>query len=52
MGNKYILVYVDYVPKWVEVVSSPINDAGVVIRMFKNYIFPILGVPRLIISDG
>ena len=51
-GNNYILVAVDYVSKWVEVVASPTNDAQVVIRLFKNIIFPRFGVPRLVISDG
>lgn len=27
MGNQYILVDVNYVSKWIEVISSPINDA-------------------------
>lgn len=34
MGNKYILVVVDYVSKWIEAIASPTNDARVVIRMF------------------
>ena len=33
-ANKYILVSVDYVSKWVEVVASPKNDATVVIKLF------------------
>ncbi|XP_058766220.1 uncharacterized protein LOC131639781 [Vicia villosa] len=48
----YILVAVDYVSKWIEAVASPTNDAQVVIKMFKNIIFPRFGVPRLVISDG
>lgn len=51
MGNKYILVVVYYVSKWIEVVTSPTNDTRVVIKLFKNNIFPIFVVPRLIISD-
>jgi hypothetical protein len=51
-GNKYILVAVDYVSKWIEAVASPTNDTQVVIRMFKNIIFPRFGTPRLVISDG
>lgn len=51
MGNKYILVIVDYVSKWIEVIASPTNDARVVIRMLKNYIFHRFGTPRLVISD-
>lgn len=40
MGNKYILVPVDYMSKWIEAIASPTNDARVVIKMFKKYIFP------------
>ena len=51
-GNKYILVAVDYVSKWVEAVASPTNDTSVVIKLFKSIIFPLFGVPRIVISDG
>ncbi|CAM8975608.1 unnamed protein product [Rhodiola kirilowii] len=51
-GNQYILVAVDYVSKWVEVVSTPTCDAKVVIKMFQKVIFPRFGVPRTVIGDG
>ena len=51
-GNKYILVAVDYVSKWIEAIASPTNDARVVVKLFKNIIFPRFGVPRIVISDG
>ncbi|KAG7552338.1 Ribonuclease H-like superfamily [Arabidopsis thaliana x Arabidopsis arenosa] len=51
-GNKYILVVVDYVSKWVEAIASPTNDARVVRKLFKTIIFPRFGVPRVVISDG
>jgi transposase InsO family protein len=51
-GNKYILVAVDYVSKWIEAIASPTNDARVVTKMFKTIIFPRFGTPRLVISDG
>ncbi|XP_050878430.1 uncharacterized protein LOC127082228 [Lathyrus oleraceus] len=51
-GNKYILVAVDYVSKWIEVVASSINDARVVVKLFKNTIFPRFGVLRLTIIYG
>ena len=51
-GNKFILVAVDYVSKWVEAIAFPTNDAYVVIKIFKSIIFPQFGVPRIVISDG
>ncbi|XP_050894797.1 uncharacterized protein LOC127101414, partial [Lathyrus oleraceus] len=51
-GNKYILVAVDYVSKWIEAVASPTNDTRVVTRLFKNIIFPRFGIPRIVVSDG
>ncbi|XP_021748087.1 uncharacterized protein LOC110713944 [Chenopodium quinoa] len=51
-GNKFILVAVDYVSKWVEAVASPTNDAKVVVKLFKKVIFPRFGMPRAVISDG
>ena len=38
-GKNYILVAVDYVSKWVEVVALPTNDAKVVVTFLKNNIF-------------
>ncbi|KAI3730046.1 hypothetical protein L6452_18722 [Arctium lappa] len=46
-SNKYILVAVDYVSKWVEALASPTNDARVVSKFFKRIIFPRFGVPRV-----
>ncbi|KAL5550248.1 hypothetical protein UlMin_000424 [Ulmus minor] len=51
-SNKYILVGVDYVSKWVEAVALPTNDAMVVINFLKKNIFSRFGTPRAIISDG
>jgi len=48
-GNKYILVAVDYVSKWMEVVASPTNNSRVVAKLFKRTRF---GVPRVLISDN
>ncbi|XP_074297199.1 uncharacterized protein LOC141627897 [Silene latifolia] len=50
-GNRYILVIVDYVSKWVEAIATPTNDARAVINLFKMIIFPRFGVPRAVISD-
>ncbi|XP_070010494.1 uncharacterized protein [Nicotiana sylvestris] len=51
-GNKYILVAVDYVSKWVEAATLPTNDARVVVGFLKKNIFTRFGTPRAIISDG
>nr|GFA79062.1 reverse transcriptase domain-containing protein [Tanacetum cinerariifolium] len=49
-GNKYILVAVDYLSKWVEAKALPTNDARVVCKFLKS-LFSRFGSPRAIISD-
>ncbi|XP_071912279.1 uncharacterized protein [Coffea arabica] len=50
-NNKYILLAVDYVSKWVEAIPSQTNDAKVVFKFLKRNIFCRFGVPKAIISD-
>ncbi|GJV84179.1 reverse transcriptase domain-containing protein [Tanacetum coccineum] len=49
-GNKYILVAVDYLSKWVEAKALPTNFARVVVKFLKS-LFARFGTPRAIISD-
>ncbi|GKE27163.1 reverse transcriptase domain-containing protein [Tanacetum coccineum] len=49
-GNKYILVAVNYLSKWVEAIALPTNDARVVCRFLKS-LFARFGTPRAINSD-
>ncbi|GKC96122.1 reverse transcriptase domain-containing protein [Tanacetum coccineum] len=49
-GNKYIIVAVDYLSKWVEEKALPTNDARVVAKFLKS-LFARFGTPRAIISD-
>nr|GEW40835.1 reverse transcriptase domain-containing protein [Tanacetum cinerariifolium] len=49
-GNKYILVAVDYLSKWVEAKGLPTNDARVVCKFLKS-LFARFGSARAIISD-
>ncbi|GJU24222.1 reverse transcriptase domain-containing protein [Tanacetum coccineum] len=49
-GNKYILVAVDYLSKWVEAKALPTNDARVVVKFLKS-LFSQFGALRAIISD-
>ncbi|GJR99969.1 reverse transcriptase domain-containing protein [Tanacetum coccineum] len=48
--NKYILVAVDYLSKWVEAKKLPTNDARVVVKFLKS-LFTRFGTPHAIISD-
>ena len=50
-GNQYILVYVDYMSKWVEVIPSKMNDNKIVVKFLKENIFSHFKMPRSIISD-
>nr|GFA32845.1 reverse transcriptase domain-containing protein [Tanacetum cinerariifolium] len=49
-GNKYILVAVNYLSKWVEAKVLPTNDTPVVCKFMKS-LFARFGTPRVIISD-
>lgn len=49
-GNKYILVVVDYVSKWVKAQALPTNDAQVVSKFLKKF-FTRFGTPCDLISD-
>nr|GFA08689.1 reverse transcriptase domain-containing protein [Tanacetum cinerariifolium] len=48
--NKYILVAVNYLSKWVEAKALPTNDARVVVKFLKS-LFTRFGTPKAIISD-
>nr|GEY26240.1 hypothetical protein [Tanacetum cinerariifolium] len=49
-GNKYILVAVDYLSKWVKAKALPTNDARVVVKFLKS-LFSQFGTPKAIIRD-
>nr|GEW67696.1 hypothetical protein [Tanacetum cinerariifolium] len=48
--NRYILVAIDYLSKWVEAKALPTNDARVVVKFLKS-LFARFETPRAIISD-
>ena len=50
-GNIYILLVVDYVSKWLEATTFPINDATTVVRFIQRNILSRFGAPKTIISD-
>nr|GFA25783.1 reverse transcriptase domain-containing protein [Tanacetum cinerariifolium] len=49
-GNKYILVAVDYLSKWVKAKALPTNDTRVVVKFLKS-LFSRFETPKAIISD-
>nr|GEY67006.1 hypothetical protein [Tanacetum cinerariifolium] len=48
--NKYIIVAVDYLSKWVEAKALPMNDTQVVVKFLKS-LFSRFGTPKAIIGD-
>lgn len=51
-GNKFILVAMDYVSKWVEAIALPTNESKHVLKFMQKHIFSRFGVPRAIVSHG
>nr|GEZ34336.1 reverse transcriptase domain-containing protein [Tanacetum cinerariifolium] len=49
-GNKYILIAVDYLSKWVKAKALPTNDARVVVKFLKS-LFSRFRTPKAIISN-
>nr|GEU82905.1 reverse transcriptase domain-containing protein [Tanacetum cinerariifolium] len=49
-GNRYLLVAIEYLSKWVEAKALPTNDARVVVKFLKS-LFARFRTPRAIISD-
>ncbi|GKC39651.1 reverse transcriptase domain-containing protein, partial [Tanacetum coccineum] len=49
-GNKYILVAIDYMSKWVEAQHFPTSDSRNVVNFLKR-LFALFGIPKALISD-
>jgi len=50
-GFTYILLFVNYVSKWVQARATRTNDAQVVVHFVRSHIFCRFEIPRAIISD-
>ena len=51
-GYQYIIVAIDYVSKWIEVLACKSNDHKVVVNFLKENVFSRIGFLCAIISDG
>ncbi|GJS02523.1 ribonuclease H-like domain-containing protein [Tanacetum coccineum] len=49
-GNKYMLVSVDYVSKWVKGQALPTNNVRIMVKFLRS-LFARFGVPKALISD-
>lgn len=50
-GNKYLVVFCDYMTKWPEVFAIPVADAKTVARLLFDEVVCRYGAPRSLISD-
>ena len=50
-GNKYAIVFIDYLTKWVEVFATPDQSALTIAKLLVEEIISRHGVPREILSD-
>ena len=50
-GNIYILVMVNYVSMWVEVIATPRNNAKIVVKFVHKNILTCFCAPRAVVSD-
>ena len=51
-GMNYIILAVDYMSKWVEVIAFVNNEGKSVTAFLKKNIFSRFGTPRVVISNG
>lgn len=50
-GNRYAVVFVDYLTKWPEVFAAPDQTAQTVAELLVKEIIPHHGVPSKLLSD-
>ena len=50
-NNQFIIVFMDYMSKSIEVVASPTNNSKVVVKFLRKNIFTRFKVSKVIISD-
>ena len=51
LGNRYVVVFSEYLTKWVEAFPVPSIEAPVIARLLVDEIFTSLGAPRTLLSD-
>ena len=51
LGHTYILLTVEYVSKWIEVIGTTKDDGYIVIKFPRKHIFSRFGIPKALVSD-
>lgn len=51
-GYQYILLAIDYISRWVEVIPTATNDSKIVLKFLQKNILTHFGTPRVLLSDG
>nr|XP_055161468.1 uncharacterized protein K02A2.6-like [Nyctereutes procyonoides]XP_055161469.1 uncharacterized protein K02A2.6-like [Nyctereutes procyonoides]XP_055161471.1 uncharacterized protein K02A2.6-like [Nyctereutes procyonoides] len=51
-GNKYLLVFIDTFSGWTEAFPTKRETAQVVVKKILEEIFPLFGLPKVIVSDN
>lgn len=51
LGNRYVVVFSEYLTKWVEAFPVPSIEVPVIARLLVDEIFTSLGAPRTLLSD-
>lgn len=50
-GNRYIVVFIEYLTKWLEIFPVRNIDADTIAKLLVNEIIPRHGAPRTLLSD-
>lgn len=50
-GNKYVLVFQDFLTKWPMVFAMPDQKSSRLVKILVNEVMPLIGVPEALLSD-
>jgi hypothetical protein len=50
-GNRFVLVVVDYLSRWPELIAMPDQEATTIVKAFVNKVVARWGVPKKVVTD-